>query len=123
MKDHLAKLLDTGAVITLPRLGGTRSVLAAAAIADELWFFPIFGDRGHFIAFDRTEQDGAFINLFQDKELVATVGPLELQEDRAELARWEDYLKTPDGQAVAESIAFEQSNEDFSNPINERTSK
>lgn len=109
MNEQLQKLLNAGAIITLPRLAGARMVLAAASIQEqELWFFPVFGDRDHAIAFDSITEVGTNINLLSGSELVASLCPLEFPEDQEQLAAWKQFLQTPEGQTTAEAIAEAQ---------------
>lgn len=109
--NRLDQLLQAGCVLVSAR--GFRHVLASAAVLPDqrmFWFFEVFGEdqtSEHHLEFSRVEDDGYYLNFYgEDGAILATLSPIEDEEEREVWTRWEAFVAGPEGPRAAESIAW-----------------
>lgn len=107
--NRLKEMLKAGCVLVADE--GRRHVLAAAAMLPNrttFWFFEVFGEdqtSEHHLDFARVEDDGYYLNFYaKDGAILATLSPIEDDEDREVWDRWQAFLQSPDGRGADESI-------------------
>lgn len=106
--NRLQDLIASGAVLCT---GGFRHVLAMGTFLPNLhtlWFFEVFGEdqaSEHHLDFGRLEDDGYYLNFYgEDGKILATLSPIEDDEEREVWNRWHDFLASPEGRGAVESI-------------------
>lgn len=104
VKATLEPLMKTGAILTMPQ-DGYRVILADFQYNGfMLWWHEAFG-RDHILQVDGMQHSGPWRQMMSGQTIVATVGPLEGEEDAAEWRAWKEFLQTEEGRHVAASIA------------------
>lgn len=97
------ELIKSGAILTMP--DGYRVILADAMFNGFLiWWFEAFG-REHILQADSVQQSGPWRQIHSGQTIVATIGPLEGEDDAAVWRAWNDSLRTVEGRHIAASIA------------------
>lgn len=97
-------LMKTGAILTMPH-DGYRVVLANIHYNGYmLWFYEAFG-REHLLQVDGMQPSGPWRQMLRGETIVATIGPMEGDDDSKIWHAWNEFLQTTEGLHVAASIA------------------
>jgi hypothetical protein len=107
IEDRLQQMLANGAVYQ--ETGLIHPLAFARITPDGRLFYVLMFDASshweHSLQFGFAEDDGYYINFKEHRgELLAMIAPVESDEEVQAWQAWQEYIKTPAGKAVLESI-------------------
>lgn len=108
IEKRIAEITGQGSELGL--MSGPTGVLAHARIIEDGLLHYVFSfDDGsnwdHVLEFARMEDDGYYLNIYdQAGVLLGVIAPLEDEDPQRQWQAWQEYIKTPAGMAVMESI-------------------